>query len=275
MKTSDRRAYPPSRAGRAAVAVAVLGCLPLPALGDTASEAQALNRPLFWASEGPGVPSVSAAPPPPPPQPQADPGNTPPAPRPVEKRPYGDLIASVADEFGLDARLVHAVVSVESNYNASSVSRKGAVGLMQLMPSTARSLGFTNLRDAGTNLRAGATYLKSLLERYDDNLELALAAYNAGAGAVDRNGPAIPPYSETRQYVRRVLARYRAAGGDESAPSGDGTLRAAALELRRPDLAAAPAAMAHDAAQAGPLRDGESWTLVRKLGSLILSAPAD
>lgn len=192
-------------------------------------------------------------------------------------KPYHALITAVAGEVGLDARLVDAVVSVESNYNASSVSRKGAVGLMQVMPSTGRSLGFTNLRDADTNLRAGATYLKSLLERYGYDVKLALAAYNAGAGAVDRHGPAVPPYDETQNYVRKVLARYHAAAGIDAAPSADGMLRRVSFNAtnRDPDAQPyAPAATRPVPAARSP-GGGEAWSAIRKLGSLLISAPAD
>lgn len=122
---------------------------------------------------------------------------------------WRELVARTAREHGLDAALLHAIIMVESNYDAAAVSPKGAVGLMQVLPQTAARFGVGDLRDPAQNLRAGALYLKTLLELFDRDLELVLAAYNAGEGAVMRHGNAIPPYAETRSYVPRVLARYR------------------------------------------------------------------
>jgi hypothetical protein len=115
---------------------------------------------------------------------------------------YRDLIADAAARHGVDARLVHAVVQVESAYHPRAVSRKGARGLMQLLPSTGRQYGALDLFDPQVNLDAGVRHLKSLLGRFE--LPLALAAYNAGEGAVERFG-GIPPFRETRNYVTRIL----------------------------------------------------------------------
>lgn len=117
------------------------------------------------------------------------------------------LIERQATARGLDPALVHAVIQAESGYRADAVSAKGAVGLMQVMPATGRRFGVADLDNPEANLRAGTAYLGHLLARYD--LPLALAAYNAGEGAVLRHGGAIPPYPETRAYVAGVLRAYR------------------------------------------------------------------
>jgi soluble lytic murein transglycosylase-like protein len=123
-------------------------------------------------------------------------------------RPYEQAIAQTAGRFGLDPALLHAVVSVESGYNAEAVSPRGAAGLMQLMPDTARRFGVQDVFDPAENLRGGAQYLAELLGRFG-NLQLALAAYNAGEGAVIRHGNAVPPYPQTARYVPKVLDRFQ------------------------------------------------------------------
>ena len=123
----------------------------------------------------------------------------------------GDL-ERLADEaarrHGLDPALVRAVVAVESGFQPEAVSPKGAKGLMQLMPATARELGVADPFDAAANLDGGSRYLRSLLARYEGDLAKALAAYNAGMGAVARHR-GVPPYAETRRYVQKVLGRYQ------------------------------------------------------------------
>ena len=119
-------------------------------------------------------------------------------------RLYDDLISEHAQNNGLRADLVRAVVQVESAFNVYARSAKGALGLMQLMPATIRQYGVKNPFDPEDNIRAGAAYLRELLDRYENNEQLALAAYNAGPGAVDRHGQTIPPYRETRNYVSRI-----------------------------------------------------------------------
>jgi transglycosylase-like protein with SLT domain len=121
-----------------------------------------------------------------------------------------ELVQSTAARHGVNANLVRAVIETESGGNPSAVSRKGAVGLMQLMPTTALELGVKNMYSAEQNLEAGVRYLHTLLDRYNGDLDRALAAYNAGAGAVDRAG-GVPKYRETREYVKKVTSNYLAA----------------------------------------------------------------
>ena len=118
-------------------------------------------------------------------------------------RRYDDLIAEQARLNGVRTDLVRAVVQVESAFNPNAKSPKGAVGLMQLMPSTIQQFGVRNPLNPADNIRAGVAYLRQLLNRYQDE-ELALAAYNAGPGAVDKHGQSVPPYRETEQYVSRI-----------------------------------------------------------------------
>ena len=118
------------------------------------------------------------------------------------------IIDATAKRYRLDARLVHAVVRAESAYDPHAVSRAGAVGLMQLMPGTARRYGVQDRRDPTQNLSGGVRYLRDLLLQFR-NVSLALAAYNAGENAVTRHGNRIPPFPETREYVRRVIRFYR------------------------------------------------------------------
>jgi soluble lytic murein transglycosylase-like protein len=109
----------------------------------------------------------------------------------------------------VEPELLRAVIAVESNYNPRAVSKKGALGLMQLMPATARAYGVTNAWDAQQNIRGGAQHLRMLLDRLGNNKSLALAAYNAGLGAVLAYGGQVPPFAETRAYVPSVLQRYQ------------------------------------------------------------------
>lgn len=124
-----------------------------------------------------------------------------------DSRAYDSLIAAEADRHGLPPALVKAVIAAESNFDPQATSPKGALGLMQLMPSTAELLGVNDAFEVRENVRAGTRYLATMLERYGD-WSHALAAYNAGPQAVDRYR-GIPPFDETREYVRRVLAYYR------------------------------------------------------------------
>jgi len=125
---------------------------------------------------------------------------------------YSPIIEGAARDHGLDPRLLHAVIRVESAYNPRALSVKGAGGLMQLIPDTARRYGVGDVFDPTQNVYAGARYLKDLLAMFNNNLELALAGYNAGENAVIRAGNRIPNYRETLAYVPRVVNAYRVHG---------------------------------------------------------------
>lgn len=124
------------------------------------------------------------------------------------KLKYNDLIAKAAAKHQMDPKLLHAVIQAESAYNAGAVSSAGAVGLMQLMPDTARRYGVMDRRDAEQNIDGGTRYLKDLLAMFNSNLKLAVAGYNAGEGAVMKYNNTVPPYPETRNYVQTVLNLY-------------------------------------------------------------------
>jgi soluble lytic murein transglycosylase-like protein len=122
---------------------------------------------------------------------------------------YDSIIENAAVATALEPDLLRAVIVVESGFNSHAVSKRGAVGLMQLMPATATRFGVSNPYDPTQNVHAGARYLKFLIDRFGQDVRLALAAYNAGEDAVDRNGGQIPPFTETQAYVPRVLKIYR------------------------------------------------------------------
>ena len=124
---------------------------------------------------------------------------------------YDPVIEKIALNYGLDPALVQAVIKVESNFNPSAVSPKGAIGLMQLLPATARRFGVTDCYDPVENITGGIRYLKYLLMLFNGNLDLSLAAYNAGENVVLRLGR-IPPYRETQNYVRKIKTLYRGSG---------------------------------------------------------------
>lgn len=130
-------------------------------------------------------------------------------------------ISRVAEQYGIDPLLLHAIAHVESRHNPAAMSHAGAVGLMQVMPATARRFGVTSphseLRDPRISLEVSSAYLKTLQRRFDNNLPLIIAAYNAGEGAVEKYGRRIPPYKETQGYVRDVLAHYRLLVGTRDA----------------------------------------------------------
>jgi soluble lytic murein transglycosylase-like protein len=119
--------------------------------------------------------------------------------------PYEEFIRAAAEKHGLDEKLIIRVIAAESNFNPKAVSRKQALGLMQLLPQTAAQYSVANVFDPAQNIEGGAHYLKDLLEKYRGNLALALAAYNAGPDTVERyNG--IPPFAETQNYVKRIIS---------------------------------------------------------------------
>jgi soluble lytic murein transglycosylase-like protein len=131
---------------------------------------------------------------------------------------YGDVIRDAATRHGLSEKLVAAVIRAESGFNPSAISVKGAQGLMQLMPETASMLGVRNAFDPRQNIEGGVRHLRMLVDRYQNNLPLALAAYNAGERAVDRYG-GIPPYPETRDYVEKILRLIDGGNGRGPSPT--------------------------------------------------------
>ncbi|MFL1512932.1 lytic transglycosylase domain-containing protein [Pseudomonas prosekii] len=131
----------------------------------------------------------------------------------IARQPYAELVSAAATANQLPAALLHAVIQAESSYNADATSAKGAGGLMQLMPDTARELGVTDVYDPKANIQGGARYLKRLLTLFDNDISLAVAAYNAGPQAVLSRGGVIPPFAETQRYVPSVLRQYRRLQG--------------------------------------------------------------
>ena len=130
-----------------------------------------------------------------------------------KRKQYGDVVTRVAQAHRIPVSLLHAIISAESGYKADAVSKAGAVGLMQLMPATASRYGVKNRKDPTDSLRGGSRYFRDLLDLFDDDIRLALAAYNAGENAVIKYGRKIPPYRETQNYVKKVLKYYEEYSG--------------------------------------------------------------
>jgi hypothetical protein len=126
---------------------------------------------------------------------------------PLTQAPFGELIRSSSQKYGVDADLLFSVIAAESNFNSKAISRRGARGLMQLLPATAARLGVKDIFDPAQNIDAGTRYLHELMTRYQGDLMLTLAAYNAGPGAVQHYGR-VPPYNETISYVRAIRKTY-------------------------------------------------------------------
>ncbi len=150
-----------------------------------------------------------------------------------------ELIEAFAAEHGIDSALIRAVIQVESNFNRRAVSRKGAQGLMQLMPSTIWRLSVGDAFDPHENIGAGVRYLRQLLDQFQGDLRLTLAAYNAGENAVLRYR-GVPPYRETRDYVRKVLSLYRQTREE---PSRNGVIRAVLQSVAPPPAPPPPPAI--------------------------------
>jgi Transglycosylase SLT domain len=133
--------------------------------------------------------------------------------------PFHEIIKAAAERYGVDPDLIHCVIAVESNFNPKAVSHRNARGLMQLVPSTAARMGVKNIFDPKENVDGGTRYLRDMLALYNNNLALALAAYNAGPGKVERYGKRVPPYPETQMYVQKIVRSYtkfktKSAAGD-------------------------------------------------------------
>lgn len=172
----------------------------------------------------------------------------------LEEMPFGQALAEAADRNRVDGLLLAAVVEAESRFAPAAVSPRGAVGLMQVMPATGAMYDAGDLRDPHVNLEVGSRYLGSLIELYDGDLERALAAYNAGPAAVERYD-GVPPFAETRAYVKRVLARYL-EHSESLAEAAEETDVPAAPEVlpARPDAAARSLLAARRTAPEAPER---------------------
>lgn len=135
--------------------------------------------------------------------------------RKLSKQKFDEMISSTASRYGIDPHLVKAIVKAESDYDQAAVSKKGAKGLMQLMPETASRMGVKDIHNPADNVEGGIKYLSKLLKMFDWQVPLAVAAYNAGEGAVVKYGNRVPPYNETQTYVKRVLHYYSLYKGSD------------------------------------------------------------
>jgi soluble lytic murein transglycosylase-like protein len=133
----------------------------------------------------------------------------------TSKKKFDAMINSAASRYGIDPQLVKAIVKAESDYDEKAVSKKGATGLMQLMPATASRMGVRNIHDPEDNVEGGIRYLSQLLKMFDWQVPLAVAAYNAGENAVVKYGNRVPPYNETQTYVKRVMHYYSQYKGSD------------------------------------------------------------
>lgn len=200
------------------------------------------------------------------------------SPAPSPSLPFDTLVQTTARDYSLDAALLHAIVSVESGYDTLAVSPKGAIGLMQVRPQTGARFGFRRLEDPAENLRAGASYLQWLLTRFDGDLSLALAAYNAGEGAVLRYGRQVPPFRETQDYVRKVMAGYSRLTVIPSektetvvAPASPSATAAASPDVAK--VRALPRDQ-RDGRASRESGDGQVWQILRGLGALMTRSPS-
>ena len=154
--------------------------------------------------------------------------------KPIVKPPYRELVEAAAARYSVDADLITSVIAVESNFDPKAVSRKNARGLMQLLPQTAARLGVQNVNDPQQNIDAGTRYLRELLQKYNNNLVLALAAYNAGPERVQQYGR-VPPFAETISYVKRVKSGYEKSKSDTAKKKETPAAAVAAASLPRAD----------------------------------------
>ncbi len=147
--------------------------------------------------------------------------------------PFSEIIRQAASRYGVDPDLIHCLITVESNFNPKAISRKNARGLMQIMPQTAALLGVKNIFDPRENVDAGTRYLRDMLAKYNNDLTLALAAYNAGPDKVDRYGRHVPPYSETRLYVQKISRNYAKIKSGAPQPKAEDSPIAAGIPAGR------------------------------------------
>jgi len=214
---SPRHAYP------AAILLGVIGLCAMPAHGQIVSYLDSSGKRVFVNADPPpparhGRPSLVKAAVGPngevrTTQPQSEASAQDAAAIQANRDKIEKMVHEVAERYHVDPALIRAVVETESHWNAAAVSRRGALGLMQLVPETAHRMGVNDVFDPKQNLDGGVHYLRTLLERYNGDLDRALAAYNAGPGAVDRAG-GIPRYRETRAYVQKVTDSYFRPGSD-------------------------------------------------------------